>query len=66
MEFNNQPTPELVTLIEKVIKKTTNKGFDLLDVYSPAVQYHWREIERIALDLDEEEQEEFHDFTGRD
>lgn len=64
MQFDKLPTPELVSLMEKVIKKTTNKSFDILDVYNPMIQYRWRELERIALDMDEEEQDDFFDFTG--
>ncbi|ODN06020.1 X-ray repair cross-complementing protein 5 [Orchesella cincta] len=63
LEFSNAPTPALVELMEKVIKKVTNKTFDVLDVYNPLLQYRWREIERIALDLSEAEQDDFIDLT---
>ncbi|CAL8106848.1 unnamed protein product [Orchesella dallaii] len=63
LEFKTKPTPELVDLMEKVIKKVTNRSFDVLEVYNPKLQFRWRELERIALDLSEEEQDEFLDLT---
>lgn len=62
-EFKNPPTNELVGVMEKIVKKITNKKFDVLDVHNPALQHHWRELERIALDAEEDE-EEITDYTG--
>jgi len=56
--------------MEKIIKKTTNKSFDLQDVQNPALQSMWRQIEMKAFNQDGgggsvlDNDEEFHDFTG--
>lgn len=62
-EFKTPTSDNMVALMEKVIKKVTNKGFDVLDVYNPVVQHHWRELEKIALDLSEDDLDEYNDLT---
>jgi hypothetical protein len=59
--------------MEKVIKKTMNKNFDLQSVQNPSLQSLWRQIEIKAFNQEGEEEgngnvldndEEFCDFTG--
>lgn len=37
----------------------------MLDVYNPVLQHRWRDLERFALDLGVDEQDEFMDMTGK-
>jgi len=64
MEPNTMTTPELVSLMEKVIKKLTNKNFDVLDVKNPSLHSKWKSLEEEALEEQFEDTEEFFDFSG--
>jgi ATP-dependent DNA helicase 2 subunit 1 len=59
------PDQNLVNILEKVIKKTNNKNFDVLTVQNPALQNKWREIEAAVLDDDGAHiaQDDFLDYT---
>ena len=69
-EEGKEASPEFVEIMEKIIKKTTNKSLDLQEVQSPVLQSLWRQIEIKAFNQDGgdgsvlENDEEFFDFTG--
>lgn len=50
--------------MEKIVKKLTNKNFDILEVKNPALQQLWRKLEEDALDEKVEDPEELFDYTG--
>jgi hypothetical protein len=55
--------PEMIDLMEKLVKKLTHRKFDVLDVKNPQLQCKWMKLEEEALE-EKADDEEFMDLSG--
>ncbi|CAG7834669.1 unnamed protein product, partial [Allacma fusca] len=62
VEERPEASPDMVELMEVVVKKLTQKNFNVMDVPNPELYYKWKDIESSALNLPSDN-EEFVDFT---